>query len=162
MKVGAHGDAGGHEGSGQGWTRSFLDEAELADPASPMADKTRAFPRNPLWPVFMHARASSSSSKPPSAPGVCFSRIFLKSIGHPPPPCICGVMAPRMGASHHPSALPEAFALSGDSHPRQVTVTGWGWLLSRQMGLFCCDSSPPWVGRAGSFLALNYPRKFSL
>ena len=149
----------GCEGSGQEWTRSFLDEAELVDPASPMADKNRAFPRNPLSPVFLRAQASLSSSKPPRAAGACFSRIFLKSIGHPP--CICRVM-PQGWGTHHPSAFTEAFALSGDSHPHQVTVTSWGRLLSRQMGLFCCDNIVPRVGLAGSFLALNYPGKFSL
>lgn len=127
MKVGARRDAGGHEGSGQGWTWSFLDEAELADPASPMADKTRAFPRNPLWPVFMGAQASSSSLKPPRAPGVCFNRIFLKSVGHPPlRPCICRVMTPRMGASHHPSTLPEAFAHFGGQPPSPGDCHGLG------------------------------------
>lgn len=90
MWVGARGDA-----RALGWTRSFLDEAELADPASPMADGKRVFPRNPLSPVLLHAQASSSSSKPPRAPGARFSRMFLKSTAHPS--CIGARDVPRMG-----------------------------------------------------------------
>ena len=81
----------GCEGSGQEWTRSFLDE--LVDPASPMADKNRAFPRNPLLPVFLHAQASLSFSKPPRAAGACFSRIFQ----HRASPLHLQGDAPRMG-----------------------------------------------------------------
>lgn len=85
--------------------------------------------------------------------------MFLNSIGRPP--CIGGVM-PQGWGTRHPPTPTEAFALSGDGHPRQVAVTGRGWLLSRQMGWFCCDNIAPRVGLAGSFLALNYPGKFSL
>lgn len=55
----------------------------------------RVFPQNPLSPVLLHAQASLSSSKPPRAPGARFSRMFLKSTGHPS--CIGGGDAPRVG-----------------------------------------------------------------
>jgi len=66
-----------------------------------------------------------------------------------------------MGYTSH-SALTKAFALSGDSHPLQVTVTGWGWLLTHLIGFFCRDNVTLCIGLAGSFLVLNYPGKFSL
>lgn len=67
-------------------------------------------------------------------------------------------MTPQGWGTHQP----ETFALLRDSHPCQVTVTGWEGLLSHWMVLSCWDNVMSWVGLAGSFLALNYPRKFSL
>lgn len=143
----------GRQGLGRGWPG--------AGPFG-MRPNSRASLGHHWWQVqlvlFLRTRCllvfwlSPSSLNPPWVSGTCVSRIFLKSIRR-----VCRV-TPQGWGTHHP----ETFALLRDSHPCQVTVTGWEGLLSHRMVLSCWDNVVSWLGLAGFFLALNYPGKFSL